>query len=91
MNPITIEDMDLRLAQRVDEISRRIARLQEPYRSNTIAWLERTTDVHIQRVDRDLPRVVAGMRPSMRRMCVQMLEDLLDEALRYFDSGRPAP
>lgn len=70
-----------------EELAARINQLNEPYRSNTVAWLEEMSGRRFEDLEDDLTRYLNQMEPGARAMTVAMLHDLLEKALRYFSTG----
>ncbi|MDX1600445.1 MAG: hypothetical protein R3191_02910 [Anaerolineales bacterium] len=70
-----------------EELAARINQLNEPYRSNTVDWLEERSGRRFEDLEEDLPRYLNQMEPGARAMTVTMLHDLLAKALRYFSTG----
>lgn len=75
--------------QRANVLAACIRRLAEPYRQNTITWLERCTARPLTELDRDLASFLSELRTTEREMYISNLQMILDDALRYF--GRPIP
>jgi hypothetical protein len=68
-------------------LAERVAALGEPYRRNTITWLESCTQKPMLDVQADLRGFLVGLHPIVRESFVLHTQSILDEALMYF--GRP--
>jgi len=71
-----------------DRMLANIARLKEPYRQNTLHWLERCADRPLADLPKDLAAFLRELHPTMRQVYVDNLQMVLEDALRHF--GRPA-
>jgi hypothetical protein len=67
----------------IDEIHH----LREPYRGNTISWLERCTNRTFSNPDRDLIEYLDSLHPIVRDSFVCQVSELLADALRYFGTS----
>jgi len=65
----------------------RVAALGEPYRKNTITWLESCTQKPMLDLHSDLQGFLVGLNPIVRESFVLHTRWILDEALMHF--GRP--
>jgi hypothetical protein len=89
--------MDVTAGRRADErtdcrrranmLAARIRHLAEPYRENTISWMEKCTARSLTDLDRDLALFLSELGAVERELYVSNLQVILDDALRYF--GRP--
>jgi hypothetical protein len=66
-----------------------IHHLREPYRGNTISWLERCTNRSFKDPDHDLLDYLDSLHPIVRDSFVCQVSELVSDALRYF--GMPTP
>ncbi|HEX9796643.1 MAG TPA: hypothetical protein VGA52_06590 [Anaerolineales bacterium] len=71
-------------SQMADRMAANIARLQEPYRQNTIHWLERCADRRLKDLSADLADFLGELHPSMRGVYVDNLQMVLEDALHHF-------
>lgn len=67
----------------------RITLLGEPYRRNTIQWLEMCTQKPLLDLREDLHGFLLRLHPIVRESFVLHTRWILDEAVAHF--GRPAP
>lgn len=65
-------------------LAERIELLPEPYRSNAIEWLERWANGDLSDLDRDLSLVFEGFSAGPRTAWIELLGDVVDEAVRHF-------
>ena len=70
-------------------LTERITALGEPYRKNTITWLEACTQKPMLDLPTDLRGFLGGLHPIVRESFVLHTRSILDEALVHF--GRPSP
>jgi hypothetical protein len=68
-------------------LAERVAALGEPYRKNTITWLESCTQKPMLDVQADLRGFLVALHPIVRESFVLHTQSILDEALTHF--GRP--
>ncbi len=66
----------------------RIESLQEPYRRNTIAWLESLTQEPISNLPRDIHTFLEGLNPVLREHFILNTWLILDKAVRFFGKER---
>jgi hypothetical protein len=73
------------LTQAVDD-------LEEPYRGNTVRWLEGCMQHPVASLEEDLRVFLDDLHPVVRDSFVQHARNLLDDALCYFgrEGGRAA-
>jgi hypothetical protein len=62
----------------------RVGALNEPYRRNTIEWLERCTQTPIGDLETDLRGFLQGLNPIVRESFVLHTRWILDEAVEHF-------
>ena len=79
--PTTVDVRCRRVAGRISEA---ISQLREPFRKNTIRWLERCVAHPIVDVDEDLTRFFNELNPGMRDSTMTSLQVVVDEAVRQF-------
>lgn len=65
-------------------LAERVGALNEPYRQNTIAWLERCTQRPMVDLQNDLRHFLVGLHPIMRESFVLHTRWILDEAICHF-------
>lgn len=58
--------------------------LEEPFRQNTIQWLERCTCRKFQDLDEDLRVFFSELHPDSREGYFHNLQMILDDAVRFF-------
>lgn len=73
--------------RRASLIAARIRHLAEPYRENTISWMEKCAARSLEELDRDLASFLSELGTVERELYVSNLQMILDDALRYF--GKP--
>jgi len=83
----TVTEPGVECRQRASLLASCIRRLSEPYRQNTILWLERCTARPLIELDRDLASFLSELRTTEREMYISNLQMILDDALRYFGSS----
>jgi hypothetical protein len=62
----------------------RVSALNEPYRKNTITWLEACTETPMLNLQTDLRGFLIGLHPIVRESFVLHTRWILDEALTHF-------
>lgn len=67
-----------------EHLADRIDRLPEPYRSNTIEWLENWTNMDLSGLDRDHPLLIEGFPRGRMEAWVELAGDVVEEAVRHF-------
>ena len=70
--------------QAAGRMVRTINQLREPFRNNTLQWLETCLAHPIQDVDEDLTRFFSELNPGMRESTISNLQRVLEEAVRHF-------
>lgn len=65
-------------------LAERVVALNEPYRQNTIAWLETCTQKPILELENDLRCFLVGLHPIIRESFFQHTCWILDEAAYHF-------
>ena len=65
----------------------RIDSLPNPYRENTIEWLEMCTQEPMGDLKADMLRFLEGLHPAVRRQFVLHTSRLLDTAVHYFSTS----
>lgn len=70
-------------------LAERVAALREPYRENTIQWLEACTQTPMHDLASDLRGFLVGLHPIVRESFLLHTRWILDEAIARF--GRSAP
>lgn len=74
------------LARKADHLAASIDTLREPYRRNTIHWLEQCTERRFENLGADLAEFLVALHPDMREVYFNSLKMILDDAVRYFGS-----
>jgi hypothetical protein len=62
----------------------RLKDLREPYRGNTIAWIESCAACKFTNLQADIRRFVDGLDPNLREEYLFNMSLLLDDAVRFF-------
>jgi hypothetical protein len=62
----------------------RVNRLREPYRHNTISWLERCAQRPMEDPERGIQAFLGGLHPVVRDGFVFHARRVLEEAVRFF-------
>ncbi|HLC02650.1 MAG TPA: hypothetical protein VJK02_06410 [Anaerolineales bacterium] len=62
----------------------RVDRLSEPYRHNTITWLERCAQRPMGDVERGIKAFLQGLHPVVRDGFVLHASRVLEDAVRFF-------
>lgn len=75
---------DVRCRQAAMRIAKAVRQLREPFRKNTIRWLEGCVAHPIVDVDEDLTRYFSELTPAMRESTMSSLQVVMDEAVRQF-------
>ena len=65
-------------------LSRAVDGLAEPYRQNTVRWLERCMQHPVASLEEDLSAFLDDLHPVVRESFVSHTRQLLDDALLYF-------
>jgi hypothetical protein len=64
----------------------RVNRLREPYRHNTITWLERCAQRPMSDLEGGIQTFLGGLHPVVRDGFVFHAQRVLEEAVRFFGS-----
>ena len=75
---------DNRCRQSAGRIAAIISQLREPFRRNTIRWLEGCVARPISDLDEDLTEFFREMNPGIRETTMDSLEHVVNEAVRHF-------
>lgn len=78
---------DVRCRQTASRIAQSLDQLSEPFRRNTIRWLEGCVAKPIVDVNDDLTCFFSQLNPGMRETTMNSLEFVLEEAVRQFGQG----
>ncbi|HSR46495.1 MAG TPA: hypothetical protein VLL77_00785 [Anaerolineales bacterium] len=70
--------------QEAKMLADRVVALNEPYRQNTIAWLETCTQTPILDLQNDLRRFLVRLHPIIRESFLLHTSWILDEAVSHF-------
>jgi hypothetical protein len=70
-------------------LAEHIQRLSQPYQRNMISWLEKCTARPLRDLDHDLAVFFNELGTIERELYASNLQDVLDDALRYFADGAP--
>lgn len=73
-----------RCCQAAYRIASAIRQLDEPFKRNTIHWLESCIARPIHNLDEDLATFFQELNPGMRDTTMSSLEFVLEEAVRHF-------
>jgi len=75
----------------VQKLAQAVADLAEPYRGNTVQWLETCMQRPVDSLEEDLRVFLDDLHPVVRDSFLQYTHLLLTDALRYFgrDERRP--
>ncbi|OGO68926.1 MAG: hypothetical protein A2Z37_05080 [Chloroflexi bacterium RBG_19FT_COMBO_62_14] len=68
-------------------LARRVNRLREPYRHNTINWLERCAQRPMGDLETGIQSFLQGLHPVVRDGFVFHAQRVLEDAVRFF--GQP--
>jgi hypothetical protein len=68
-------------------LARRVNRLREPYRHNTISWLERCAQRPMSDLETGIQSFLQGLHPVVRDGFVFHAQRVLEDAVRFF--GQP--
>jgi len=68
-------------------LARRVNRLREPYRHNTISWLERCAQRPMGDLETGIQSFLQGLHPVVRDGFVFHAQRVLEDAVRFF--GHP--
>ncbi len=80
----TALSIEARCRQTAGRIVHSLNQLREPFRRNTIHWLESCVDKPIEDVNDDLTSYFRQLNPEMRESTMSSLELVLQEAVRKF-------
>lgn len=72
-----------------NRLASRIELLEQPYRQNTITWLESCAARSLEDLDRGLVAFFAELDPTMREVTASNLEIVLEDALDHFGHRPP--
>lgn len=75
---------EARCRQTAGRIAQALDQLAEPFRRNTLRWLEGCVAKPIVDVDDDLTCYFSQLNPGMRETTMTSLEFVLEEAVRQF-------
>lgn len=78
---------EVRCRRAAGRIAEALNQLNEPFRRNTIRWLEQCVAKPIEDVDEDLTCFFSQLNPSMRETTMTSLEFVMEEAVRQFGQG----
>jgi len=62
----------------------RLDSLREPYRGNTIAWIERCAARTFTDLNQDIGRFLDELNPDLRDEYLLNMSMILDDAVKYF-------
>jgi hypothetical protein len=79
-----IVPVDRSCRQAAGRIVRSINQLREPFRNNTLRWLESCLAHPIEDVDEDLTQFFNALNPGMRESTISNMQHLVEEAVRHF-------
>jgi hypothetical protein len=65
----------------------RLALLREPYRGNTIAWIERCAARSFTDLDQDIGEFLDELNPDLRDEYLLNMSMILDDAVKYFGAS----
>ena len=65
-------------------LARRVNRLREPYRHNTITWLERCAQRPMGDLETGIQSFLQGLHPVVRDGFVFHAQRVLEDAVRFF-------
>ncbi len=70
-----------------EALANRLEDLREPYRGNTIAWIESCAARKFTNIKKDVRRFVDELDPNLREEYLLNMSLLLDDAVRHFGTG----